>query len=344
MPLRTLRVGALATLAALIAASLLGCGGASQTKPAGTAAAATAKPASLTCPSLEGDAAFDFAGAFGVDQAMSARLTRMVRLVSELERTATALDTETRATCSALATDLGATPQELSGAPAASSSADAPHPCVIAANHLATLRQTLGTAQLSVSVSDVSCTLPRDAVATCAGECLTGQTGVTSAVDCALTDASCRLDFSLPDASPQCATQCAVRALRDVRCSAQVDVRLGTTTDPGSGGSNAPTSDPRFTAIAEGLRRDIPRLAGLGASIGPRSIQLGKDVAGLVDDLASTITALTDSKTSTARRIVIGAVLAECLGPQLANAIRSSTSLEATLSQAISLHGALTKR
>ncbi|AKT43805.1 hypothetical protein [Chondromyces crocatus] len=341
----------LGLLGPLVAAVVLGCGGSAPAKPAATAAGATTtKPASVTCPSFGGDAAsgpFDFATAFGVDEAMGARLARMVRLVGELERTATALDTETRATCSALAVDLGATPAELGTASASASGSSAtangasasraPHPCVTAATRLAALRKSLGTAQLSVSVSDVSCGIPKDAVASCAGECLTGKEGITSAVDCGLASSgpSCQLDFALPDASPQCVTQCAVRALRDVRCSANVDVRLGT----GDG-----ATDARFAAVAEGLRRDLPRLVTLGASVGPRALQLGKDVTALVEDLAATIDTLMDGDKAIERRVVIGAVLASCVAPELGGALRASTSLQATLTQAIDLHGALVGR
>lgn len=308
-----------------------GCGGAGG---AGSGAAAK-EPAALTCPILQGAASQELAGLFGIDVALAGRLSRTMKLMAELERSAKALDSDSRAVCSALARDL-----DLDGY--AASSPAGGHPCELAAARLASLRQALGTGGFAVSVSDVACGIPRDLLARCAGECLTGRNDVVSSVECKSADV-CGLDFTMPDASPQCATQCGARALRELRCTASVDVRIAA-----AGGSRQLSAEQ-----VDNLRRDLPRLVAFGASMGPRAADLVKQVKALIDDLGESIDQLTasargtsgrDASTANApldRRVVVGAVLAGCVAPALADTLRASSSLEGSLGGAVALHAAL---
>ncbi len=310
-----------------------GCGGAS----GGGSPAAVKEPAALTCPVLQGAASQELAGLFGIDVALAGRISRTMRLMAELERAAKALDSESRAVCSALARDL-----DLG---AAASSPAGGHPCELAAERLASLRQAFGAGGFAVSVSDVACGIPRDLLARCAGECLTGRTDVVSSVECKSADV-CGLDFTMPDASPQCATQCGARALRELRCTASVDVRL----------SAAAGSRQLSAEQLDSLRRDLPRLVAFGASMGPRAADLVAQVKALIDELGESIDQLTasargaskrDASTANApldRRVVVGAVLAGCVAPALADTLRASSSLEGSIGGAVALHAALLGR
>lgn len=277
--------------------------------------------ASLTCPS-PGDGDLRLADLFGLDATLSAKLERTLRLTRSLERAALDLDRDARETCSALASDLGAAP------------GGADHPCEQLARRVKELKQQLGAGGFALSIRGLSCGVPKDALATCAGECLTGQTGVVSAVSCQAPPAAtleapeCSLDFSLPNAAAQCATACSASTLGAVRCSAQVDVRLGT----------AELASPEHAAMVAGLQRDLPRLYGLATSVGPRSAALAKDVAALVDEVASSIDALSTSAQSLDRKAVTGAVLAACLGPQLAATVQAGSSLQGALAGAARAH------
>lgn len=312
--------------ALMVGMAAAGCGGGAT----GPSTAAHAKePASLTCPVLRGVPGRDLAVLFGIDVTLAGKITRTMTLLAELERSAKALDTESREVCDAIARDL-----EEGGASAASGG----HPCELAVQRLAALRRALGG--FSVSVSDVACGIPRDSIARCAGECLTGRADVVSAVECSAPD-RCGFDFALPDASPQCATQCGARAIRDVRCTATVDFQV-------AGGVELTLER------VEALRRDLPRLVTLGASMGPRAIELGAQVKALVDDLAESIDALTanapdrstgsESKPLLDRRVVVGAVLAGCVAPALADTLRASASLQGSVSGAVQLHAAFLGR
>ena len=324
---------ALSSLGLCVALASLGCGSNGATPsaatPSTTKATAKTTPSALTCPALATTASRDLVGLFGVDAALASRIARTVALTAELERSARALDVESREICALVARDL---------APASSPplAADASrHPCELAVERLVAARSALGA--LSMSISNVSCGIPKNTLARCAGECLTGRTDVVSAVTCSSVE-SCGLDFSLPDASPACTVQCGARALREVRCNATIDVR---------------SSDPRWTAERiDALRVDLPRLAAFGDSMGPRAVQLGEQVEGLVDGLAATIDELTASKPAGRtpstelldRRVVVGAVLAGCVAPALAQTLRASSSLGSSVHGVLRLHGALAAR
>lgn len=315
-------------IAAVLATVAVGCGG-SSAPPKDPSAAPKSTPTSLTCPALQTTASRELAGLFGIDQGLASRVARTVALTAELERSAKALDAESREICSLVARDLAPV-----GAPPIAS-AGSRHPCEIAVERLAAARTSLGG--MTMSIANVSCGVPKDAIARCAGECITGRADVVSAVSCSGAD-GCGLDFTLPDASPSCVTQCGARALREVRCSATIDVR---------------TSDPRWTPERiEALRTTLPRLAAFGASMGPRAVELGKQVEGIVDALAENIDELTASKSAGRvqrseiidRRIVVGSVLAGCVAPALADTLRASGSLSGSVRGALELHGALAAR
>ncbi len=283
-----------------------------------------------------GTSNFDFMSVFGIDAALDARLDRAMALADELERTVNALEEDAKQACRIVATDLGGTPN------------DVEHPCDTLVARVNTLRASLGSGGFAVSISSVSCGVSLAGVEACAGECLTGLTGVTSAVSCnappgsvqvdarvapqldAQIDPKCALDFALPYAS-SCAAQCGARALREVRCSADVDVRIG----------NGEHTPAEYVAMVENLRRDLPKLAGLAASVGPRAAHLAAEVSKLIDEIASSIDALSDVGKSAERRAVAGAVLATCIGPRLADVIRTGATLESTLTGALQAHAAL---
>src|SRR5690606_24860427 len=109
-------------------------------------------------------------------------------------------------------------------------------------------------------VQSVSCSLDPSAVQACAGECLTGQVGVVSQVECAAAEGGCGLDFSLPNASSACATQCAVRALGLAQCSARVDVHF-----------DGPGADAAAAVAA--LKTHVPRLLVLGGELSVRALE-----------------------------------------------------------------------
>jgi hypothetical protein len=280
--------------------------------------------ASLTCPNLTtATGGFDFTSVFGIDAALDARLDRALLLAGELEKTVSALEADAKEACRIVANDLGAVPNE------------AEHPCDTLVARVNAIRASLGSGGFSISISSVSCGVSLAGMEACAGECLTGLTGVTSAVTCNAppgelrVDASCALDFALPHASA-CATQCGTRALREVQCSADVDVRIGNGETP-----------REYLTMVENLRRDVPKLTGLAASVGPRAVHLAGEVSKLIDDIAASIDALSDVGNAAHRRAIAGAVLAGCVAPRLADVIRTSASLETSLTGALQAHASL---
>lgn len=343
-----MRLGWTLGLVALV--SLVGCGGASG---ANTGATAKAKePATLTCPVLRGSASRDLAEMFGIDVTLAGRISRTMTLLSELERSAKALDEESRNVCAALARDLDA------GVP--SKLPSQAHPCELASERLAAVRRSLGAGSFAVSVTDLSCGVSKDRLARCAGECITGRVDVVSAVECVdnarldanVTEGSaranganaCDLDFRLPEAAPSCVTQCGARALRDVQCTASIDVRLG------DGGTSPLLTPERIDA----LRRDVPRLVALGASMAPRAADLVQQVRTIIDDLAESVDRLSHEDAVGERgqaadtlllnrRVVVGAVLAGCVAPAFADTLRAGSALEGSLTGAVQLHAALVK-
>lgn len=337
------------TIGFITLANLVGCGGANGT--GATTAAKAKEPATLTCPVLRGAAGRDLAEMFGIDVALAGRISRTMALLSELERSAKALDEESRSVCAALARDLD------TGAPSRLPSQA--HPCELASERLASVRQALGAESFAIRVADLSCGVSKDRIARCAGECITGREDVVSAVECAGNasfDASaegsaratgttaCGLDFRLPEAAPSCVTQCGARALRDVQCTASVDVRLG----------DASASPVLSLERIDALRRDVPRLVALGASMAPRAVDLVQQVRTIVDDLAENIDRLSHEdavgqRSQAAdtplldRRVVVGAVLASCVAPAFADTLRAGSALQGSLTGAVQLHAALLK-
>jgi hypothetical protein len=144
-----LSVSCSATLLAAAAAS--GCAPQTASPPA-TAAAAPPKPASLACPAL---ASADAAALFGVDAKTAARVTQIVQLTGELKATATLLDQQTRALCTALANDLDP------GSPLST----AAHPCSVARDRFVAFAKRLPAgAKLEIAVRGVTCGVPRRAL------------------------------------------------------------------------------------------------------------------------------------------------------------------------------------
>lgn len=302
----------------------LGCAGTRESAEVPVAGEPKTSIASLTCPNLSSmTSGFDFMQVFGIDAVLDARLDRAMALAAELEATVSALEADAKEACSIIARDLGATitPDE--------------HPCDTLVTRVDALRASLGSGAFSMSVSSVSCGVSLAGLEECAGECLTGMAGVTSAVSCGASlgsfndEATCGLDFALPHAS-SCLTQCGARSLRQVRCSADIDVRIGHGETP-----------QEYWQMVQDLRRDLPKLAGLAASVGPRAVHLAREATQLIDDIAATIDALADAGSATHTRAVAGAVLAGCVGPRLADVIRSSASLETTLTGALRAHATL---
>lgn len=275
------------------------------------------RPASITCPSFDdAGSPLDLSGAFGVERTLSARVERMLRLAHELELAADKLRGETDRVCTDLARGLSSEALDPNG-----------HPCEMAAERFRSFENTVASGGLSVSVQAVECSLDPLALQTCAGECLTGQPGVLSQVACTSAEGRCGLDFTLPNASPTCTTQCALRSLHLAQCSAELDVRLeGTAGEP--------------TAALTALRTHLPRLAALGGELSVRAIEATAGVRELVDELAGAIDELNASGSGTAS-FVGGAVLAGCVGPRLADALRAGLALEESLNHAARLRHAV---
>lgn len=281
------------------------------------------RPASILCPTVDAEAApLDLAVALGVERALAARVERMLRLARELETSATKLREETDRVCVALAR--GLSPDAL---PADRS------PCEVAMERFRGFESTLtrNGALLSLSVQSVSCSLDPGELQACAGECLTGQVGVVSQVECVAADGGCGLDFSLPYASSACATQCAVRALGLAQCSARVDVQL-----------DGPVVEAAATVAA--LKTHVPRLAVLGGELSVRAVETLSRVRGLVDELAVAIDELNQAGRQAKTSFVGGAVLAGCVGPRMADALRAGIELETSLTAAARLQHALLDR
>ncbi len=300
-------------------AVLSGCTPAANSPSAATAAPRESRASSITCPSGGGES-LDIGSLFGVEPELAAHLQRTLKLARSLENAAAKLDQDVRATCGALAEDLRA--------PASSA-----HPCSVLVTRVEELRRSLGEGGLTMSLSGLSCSLPKSSVESCAGQCLTGQAGVVSAVSCAgsTTDTDCGLAFSLPNAAPECVTECAAASLHEIRCSAEVDVRIG----------RESVASAEYQAMAEALRRDVPRLVGLATSVAPRAAALASEVATLVDEAAASIDRLSDAKLTNERRWVAGAVLASCLAPELGATVRASASLTRALSGVAQAHASL---
>ena len=288
-----------------------------------SSAKTTERPASILCPTEDAEAApLDLAAAFGVDRALSARVERMLRLARELETSATKLREETERVCVELARGLSSDALP----------ADRP-PCEVALERFRGFESSLtrsGTS-LSLSVQSVSCSLDPGELQACAGECLTGQVGVVSQVECAAVERGCGLDFALPNASSACATQCAVRSLGLVQCSASVDVQLD------GGGAE-------LVAAVAALKTQLPRLVVLGGELSVRALEALASVRGLVDELAVAIDELNQAGRQAKTSFVGGAVLAGCVGPRLADALRAGIDLETSLTAAARLQHALLER
>jgi hypothetical protein len=296
------------TLALASALAAIACGA----QPAGQKPANTAAPVTLSCPSLDAGNV-NFTQLFGVDSRLAARLERTVRLASALQRSANELEQQASATCQSFVSDVGGRVEP------------GEHPCVALSRRAAELKQTLGSGGFSAKVSGLSCSLPVDALASCAGECLTGQVGVVSAVSCvAEPSGSCGLDFALPNASRECAAECAVSTLPRALCTAQVDVKLGT----------GEVTPPELMAMADALRKGLPRLLGLAASLAPRGAAIANNSVQLVDELAASIDELSSGGAKLDRRAVTGLVLGGCIAPKLAEVVRDSSRLQAALSAA----------
>lgn len=298
------------TLALASALAAIACG----SQPAGQKAAATPTSVTLSCPSLDAGSV-NFTQLFGVDSQMSARLGRTLRLASALQRSAQDLEQQTSDTCQSFVSDLGGRVEP------------GEHPCVALSRRVESVKETLGKSNVafSVRVSGLSCSLPVDALASCAGECLTGQVGVVSAVSCvAEQGGSCGLDFTLPNASRECAAECAASTLPRALCTAQVDVKLGT----------GEVTPPELMAMADALRKGLPRLLGLAASLAPRGAAIANNSVELVDELAASIDELSSGGAKLDRRAVTGLVLGGCVAPKLAEVVRDSSRLQAALSAA----------
>jgi hypothetical protein len=296
------------TLALTCTLAAIACG----SQPAGQKAAAAPTSVTLSCPSLDADR-INFTQLFGVDSQLSARLERTLRLASALQRSAKDLEQQASSTCLSFVSDVGgrAEPGE--------------HPCVALSRRAEEIKQTLGSGGFQLRVSGLSCALPVDALASCAGECLTGQVGVVSAVSCvAGPEGSCGLDFALPNASRECAAECAVSTLPRALCTAQIDVKLGT----------GDVTPPELMAMADALRKGLPRLLGLAASLAPRGVAIANNSVQLVDELAASIDELSSGGAKLDRRAVTGLVLGGCVAPKLAEVVRDSSRLQAALSAA----------
>jgi hypothetical protein len=298
------------TLALTSALAAIACG----SQPAGQKPATTATSVAISCPSLDAGSV-NFTQLFGVDSQMSARLQRTMRLASALQRSAQDLEQQASDTCQAFVSDIGGRVEP------------GEHPCVALSRRVESVKETLGNGNgtFSVRVSGLSCALPVDALAGCAGECLTGQVGVVSAVSCVNEPGgACGLDFTLPNASRECATECAVSTLPRALCAAQVDIKLGTDE----------VTPPELMAMADAPRTGLPRLYGLAASLAPRGAAIARDSVQLVDELAASIDELSSGGAKLDRRAVTGLVLGGCVAPKLAQVVRDSSRLQAALSAA----------
>ncbi|HEX2876788.1 MAG TPA: hypothetical protein VHP33_36300 [Polyangiaceae bacterium] len=295
------------TLALACGLAALACG----SQPAGQKPATPAS-VTLSCPSLDARRV-DFAQLFGIDSQMSARLERTLRLASALQRSANELEQQASATCQSFVSDVGGRVEA------------GEHPCIALSRRAEEIKQTLGSGGFQVRVSGLSCAVPVDALASCAGECLTGQVGVVSAVSCVTEPGgSCGLDFALPNASRECAAECAVSSLPRALCTAQVDVKLGT----------GETTPPELMAMADALRKGLPRLLGLAGSLAPRGAAIANTSVQLVDELAASIDELSSGGAKLDRRAVTGLVLGGCVAPKLAEVVRDSSRLQTALGAA----------
>ncbi len=318
---------------------VLGCSSTKAPETPQNAATQASETPAFECPALDGRADFDLSTAFGIERPLAVRIERMMRLTSELEASATRLNEETKLLCGNLAVAL--TGQALGA------NEDA---CEVALARANAAWPSLRAAGLSVSAGEISCTIPRDALARCAGECITGKPDVFSRVTCEVApsaaanalDASlaagtspveaaaeaCGFDFAMPDASLECTTQCGVRALRDVTCAVDVQVRF-----------DGPDAE-RYQNLALVLRRDLPRLSALGRSFVPQAARASANVNRFVDDLGAVLDGLRSNE-RVERGAVIGAVLAGCVGPRLGSAVRAGAELQATLRSAESIRAGL---
>lgn len=311
----------LSLLAAWASVAVLGCATGDEHVSSPDSVKAKPEPVSLTCPSLSGTGSGDLAKLFGIDATLAAKLERTLRLAGELEETSEAFLAKTNAACRTIATDIDP-------APVASDS-----PCIAAANRLASLRTKLRAngAKLAISIDNVRCTIPTKEIATCGGECLTGVPGVVTKLECSASTADeCSGDIQLPNAGASCLTRCRARALRLVKCDAEVNVTA----------EGAPV-DPALTTALANLKRDIPALIALGTETVARAAKIAGEVGPIVDDVAGAIDAMTSSGSAKERRVAVGAVLATCLAPPLARTVRASQQLAGSLDGAKSLHASL---
>ena len=234
-----------------------------------------------------------------------------MRLGAELEAATTSLATGLDKACASLAMDLEPMPIP-PGAPT----------CEVALRRLVAFRERLSTSglRLLVSVKGVRCTTPKSLVEECAGECVTGMTGVVSRVECQTIASAgpptCSGDLALPNAPPACLARCRARALTALSCAADVDVRL-------EGGS---ADDPSLATVVERLRASVPPLVGFATEAASRVVEISRTVPPLVDDLGASVDAMTSAPKAD-RRLAVGAALATCFAPALARTVKASARL-----------------
>lgn len=305
--------------------ALMGCTTGSQHADTPDGAATKPEPVSLTCPSLSSKGSADLAALFGIDAALAAKLERTLRLAAELEQTSEAFLAKTNATCTAIATDIDTAPIATNESP-----------CVVAATRLSALRTKLQAsgAKLSIGIDNAHCTIPGKEIAACGGECLTGVAVVVTKIECSSGGANeCSGDIQLPNASNSCITQCRTRALRLVKCDADISIA-----------AEGAAVDPALSATLAKLKKDIPALIGLGTDGVTRAAKIAGEVGPLVDDVAGAIDAMTSSGSAKERRVAVGAVLATCLAPPLARTVQASKKLAGSLDGAKTLHASLVAR
>ena len=288
-------------------------------------------PGGAKCPdmtSADAVAEFDWAGNYKVDAAVAGKLKGGLAAAIELKQISDSIDADLKTGCGGLATDLGAGGDFKTGDDA----------CKAAIKVIGEVRAKLGAhASASLDIEPPKCGAEMSVIADCAAKCdatvspgsakvecepgkcdgkcdgeMSGQCAGSCSGSCKLKGKAeckgtctggcsvemkapkCTGEVKPPSMSAECKGHCDAKAEAHVTCTpAHVGVRL-------DGGADAALQMKLKTA----LEKNLPIIAKIALSMGPRAIKLSGSIKEIVVSLESTVQAAGSSSGVTGAQLV----------------------------------------